>query len=178
MHIHFFSLFLFPFGYLFQNLKTYMFLKFHQVTKSIYIIKVYWISLWIDYLAAGIFYKSIKPGVCDRSAKDAYSIMALDRTSICLEVCVCFLPVYVSPLNTVRYHHMSLKKIWLELTINTFQLPHIHQIITFCFLDGQLRGKHLLILPQFWVTTYDLLIKCNGANMFPLNINYKLKKKW
>lgn len=100
-----------------------MFLKFHKVTKSIYIIKVYWISLWIDYLAAGIFYKSIKSGVCDRSAKDAYSIMALDRASIFfLEVCVCFLPVYVSPLNTVRYHHMSLKKIWLEL-LNHQYLP-------------------------------------------------------
>lgn len=43
--------------------------------------------------------KSIKHGMCDRSAKDAYSIMALDRTSkFFLQVCV-----YVSPLNTVRF---------------------------------------------------------------------------
>lgn len=77
----FFSVFLFHLVYLFQNLITYMFLKFHRVTKSIYIIKVHWISLWIDYLAARMINKSIKHGMCDRSAKDAYSIMTLDRTS-------------------------------------------------------------------------------------------------
>lgn len=72
--------FLFPLVYLFQNLITVI-LKSHQVTKSINIIEVYWISQWIDYLAARMINKSIKHGMCDRSAKDACSIMALDRTS-------------------------------------------------------------------------------------------------
>lgn len=98
MRIHYYSLFLFPLVYLFQNLITVI-LKSHQVTNSINMIEVYWISLWIDYLAARMINKSIKHGMCDRSAKDAYSIMALDRTSkFFLQVCV-----YVSPLNTVRF---------------------------------------------------------------------------
>lgn len=80
MRIHYYSLFLFPLVYLFQNLITVI-LKSHQVTKSINIIEVYWISQWIDYLAVRMINKSIKHGMCDRSAKDACSIMALDRTS-------------------------------------------------------------------------------------------------
>lgn len=156
MRIHFFSLFLFPFGYLFQNLKTYMFLKFHQVTKSIYIIKVYWISLWIDYLAARMFYKSIKPGVCDRSAKDAYSIKAPQRPYLYLFRGLCLL---CSGL-CFSFEHCSFSPyVFKENLFGIFQLPHLHQIITFCFLDGQTKRETSLNLTSNLATRNNFLNK-------------------